>query len=235
MQKRRILVVDDHPLNRLVVAEQIATLGHACVCAKDGEEALALLAAGGVDLVLTDCRMRGMDGFALAARIRDDARARGMEPVAVVGYSGDMTIDATLGAQSGMRCCLSKPLSTPALGDVLDAVFRGEVGTLRPSHEGAQWSLFMRTTATDLAEARAALGDRDEPRLRVALHRIKGAALMLGAAGIATACASAEAAVPDWDPSTLAACIDAIGACVDAADATVSPAGNPGRAARDSV
>lgn len=232
MQKRRILVVDDHPLNRLVVAEQIATLGHACVCAKDGEEALALLAAGGVDLVLTDCRMRGMDGFALAARIRDDALARGMEPVAVVGYSGDMTVDATLGVQSGMRCCLSKPLSTLALGDVLDGVFRGDIGM---ASGGSQWSLFMRTTEADLAMARAALDVRDEPRLRVALHRIKGAALMLGAADIADACTVAETAVPDGDSSTLAACIDAIGARVDVADAAVSPAGSPGRAARDSA
>ena len=64
----RILVVDAHPLNRLVVAEQLATLGHAPLCVDDAEQALALLDASRFDLVVAACRMPGTDGFSLAAR-----------------------------------------------------------------------------------------------------------------------------------------------------------------------
>ena len=72
----RILVVDAHPLNRLVVAEQLATLGHAPLCVDDAEQALALLDAGHFDLVVAACRMPGTDGFSLAARMNDLAIAR---------------------------------------------------------------------------------------------------------------------------------------------------------------
>src|SRR6476620_7575071 len=85
----RILVVDAHPLNRLVVAEQLTTLGHAPLCVDDAEQALALLDASRFDLVVTACRMPGIDGFSLAVRINDLAIARGVEACPIVGYSND--------------------------------------------------------------------------------------------------------------------------------------------------
>jgi len=63
MDSHRILVVEPHSLNRVVMAQQLATLGHACTCVGDADAALARLAAEPFDLVLTACRMPGVDGF----------------------------------------------------------------------------------------------------------------------------------------------------------------------------
>jgi len=67
----RILVVDDEP----AVAESIAMLlqfdGHQVERAASGEEALALLAQDGFDLVMTDFEMKGMNGATLASQVRE--------------------------------------------------------------------------------------------------------------------------------------------------------------------
>jgi signal transduction histidine kinase len=65
-----VLVADDHPVNRLLVARQVAILGYAHVDAEDGHKALELWQSGGIGLVLTDCNMPVIDGYELARRIR---------------------------------------------------------------------------------------------------------------------------------------------------------------------
>src|SRR5471032_2309190 len=59
-----VLAVDDHPTNRELLARQIAALGLRVQRAADGREALALWQAGGYALVVTDCNMPQMDGYA---------------------------------------------------------------------------------------------------------------------------------------------------------------------------
>ena len=66
MASHRILVVEPHALNRIVLTEQLGTLGHATLCAEDGEQALLLLATNEVDAMLVACRMPGLDGFSLS-------------------------------------------------------------------------------------------------------------------------------------------------------------------------
>ena len=66
----RILIVDDDAALRESIAETIGDLGHAPVQAADGEAALARLAQGGIDVVLLDLRMPGLDGIAVLHRLR---------------------------------------------------------------------------------------------------------------------------------------------------------------------
>jgi len=217
MRSPRILVVEPHSLNRAVLAEQLATLGHACTCVGDADAALVRLAAEPFDLVITACRMPGTDGFALAARVREESARRGGDAMVVVGCSDNVLVDATLAAQSGMRACLSTLPSMAALGDVLRAAWprAGDEGaTRRP-----QWPLFARTSLEDLHAARVALANHDAAALRTAFHRIKGAASMIGAMAIADACIAGEAAVAAWQPDRLSAAIDEVRARLDAAQA----------------
>lgn len=65
-----ILIVDDDPDLRESLAEVLADLGHTPELAAHGSEALVRLARGGIDGVLLDLRMPGMDGLAVLARIR---------------------------------------------------------------------------------------------------------------------------------------------------------------------
>lgn len=75
-----VLVVDDHPTNRRLLARQLELLGLRVKTAPDGNEALPLWRAGRYALVITDCHMPGLDGYELAHAIRtieaDEGRAR---------------------------------------------------------------------------------------------------------------------------------------------------------------
>jgi CheY-like chemotaxis protein len=73
-----ILVVDDEPVNRYLLAAVLKPHGHAVREAADGEEALAAIAAGGVDLAVVDLAMPRVSGTALLRTLRrerhDDTR-----------------------------------------------------------------------------------------------------------------------------------------------------------------
>jgi CheY-like chemotaxis protein/HPt (histidine-containing phosphotransfer) domain-containing protein/two-component sensor histidine kinase len=78
-----VLVVDDHPVNRMLLQEQLATLGYAAEAVQDAAEGLQRWNGGRFALVLTDCQMPGMDGYELTRRIRaaEAAAGRGRTPV----------------------------------------------------------------------------------------------------------------------------------------------------------
>jgi CheY-like chemotaxis protein len=91
-----VLVVDDEPILRTVVAETLRDEGYAVSEAHDGEAALGLVAASPPDLVLMDVMMPGMDGREayLAMRSRGD-----LPPVPVVLMSagvGPESIDPSV-------------------------------------------------------------------------------------------------------------------------------------------
>ena len=102
----------------------MAHLGHTTVTAENGEQAVDTLTAAyeDLDLVLMDCEMPVLDGFAATRRIRAWERAEGIPPVPVValtghseGHLGD-AMDA-----AGMQAHLAKPLRLDALAAVLAA------------------------------------------------------------------------------------------------------------------
>ncbi len=71
-----LLLVEDHPINQVVMREQLENLGQKVDLASDGPEALLMASGRHYDLVLTDLQMPGMDGFTLARRLRDAALPR---------------------------------------------------------------------------------------------------------------------------------------------------------------
>ena len=67
-----ILVLDDRPTNRDLLATVIKTAGHAVVEAADGEAALALVRQERPDLIIADILMPGMDGYEFTRHLRSD-------------------------------------------------------------------------------------------------------------------------------------------------------------------
>jgi two-component system chemotaxis response regulator CheY len=65
-----ILIADDDPGTRLIVAAAVERLGHDCTVAEDGAEAWRRFAGTAPDVVITDWEMPGMDGTELTRRIR---------------------------------------------------------------------------------------------------------------------------------------------------------------------
>lgn len=85
-RRASVMVVEDEPLVRSLVAELLRAEGLVVVEASNAAEALAYLSTGAVvDLVFSDVRMPGMSGIELAAQIRTRYPA-----IQVILTSGDM-------------------------------------------------------------------------------------------------------------------------------------------------
>jgi CheY-like chemotaxis protein len=67
--KYTILVVDDEKLLRDLIATFLSKLGHSCVTATDGVDALDKIKGNKIDVVLTDIKMPNMDGITLTSKI----------------------------------------------------------------------------------------------------------------------------------------------------------------------
>ena len=101
----RVLVIDDEPEVRSVLADMLAEAGHEVVQATDGAEALRYLAAEDVDVLLTDLSMPGLSGWDVAEAFRarfPDA------PLGLVTGWGDQ-LDAERLARHGVSFVVAKP------------------------------------------------------------------------------------------------------------------------------
>jgi len=106
---RRILVVDDDPPNREMLSEMLTTVGFAVEVAVDGASALQQLAQdGGVDLVLMDRNMPGLDGYEAIRRLRE-LPGRGSLRVLMVTACGT-TEDREQALAAGADGFVSKPV-----------------------------------------------------------------------------------------------------------------------------
>jgi CheY-like chemotaxis protein len=81
---RTILVTDDQAEVRDIIVEFLSAPGRTVLAAADAREALSLLAEHEVDLLITDVRMPGMDGFELARQAK--ALRPGMSIIHLSGY-----------------------------------------------------------------------------------------------------------------------------------------------------
>lgn len=116
---RRILVVDDEPQLVRMLATMLRLEGFEAILAGSGEEALALLAAEPVDLLITDVGMGpSMNGWELAQRARSDRP--GLPVILATGWGA--TIDPESARERGICAILSKPYRRADLQAVLDRV-----------------------------------------------------------------------------------------------------------------
>lgn len=121
-----ILVVDDHPINRRLLADQLGSLGYQCKTANDGVDALNVLSKNHIDIVLSDVNMPNMDGYRLTQRIRQLGLT-----LPVVGVTANALAEEKQRClESGMDSCLSKPVTLDVLKQTL-AVYADRVRKAR--------------------------------------------------------------------------------------------------------
>jgi CheY-like chemotaxis protein len=85
--ERSVLIVDDEEPNRQLLSAVLGARGYATITARDGPSALELVRRGGIDLVLLDVMMPGMDGVEVCQRIRSELQDRELTIVFVTALS----------------------------------------------------------------------------------------------------------------------------------------------------
>ena len=122
-----ILVVDDLDMIRRMLTRMLTLAGHHVIEAADGAEALALLRArsGGVDLLLTDVLMPGMNGTELAMRVFEEFAATRV--VLMSAYLPEGT--ATVGRLGRTVPVMQKPIDWQELSRAVGAVLAEEAPT----------------------------------------------------------------------------------------------------------
>jgi two-component system, cell cycle response regulator len=112
----RVLVVDDSPMNRMILTKALSADGHTPVTAANGLEALELLASDDdspVDVILLDLEMPELDGYETLTRIKGDERLRHV-PVIVISSVEDR--DSVVRCiENGATDYLPKPFDPPLL------------------------------------------------------------------------------------------------------------------------
>jgi two-component system, NarL family, sensor histidine kinase EvgS len=216
LQGRSVLIVDDHPANRIVLDGQLRLLGASTRLAADGRAALAAWRAepDSFDVILTDCSMPEMSGEELTQAIRaeeakhaeaskhGDVSKHATTNVPVIGLTANAQPEAAARAlASGMTMCLVKPIGLDELRDALLVALPSATTHRTPvpfdqtlldafgANQAKLIDTLRNANEQDLADARTAMQTRDYGKLRDVAHRMKGAAALIGATPFVNACA----------------------------------------------
>jgi CheY-like chemotaxis protein len=195
-----ILVVEDNAVNQKVAVRLLEKLGCRVDVAANGREALAMLSQLAYHVVLMDCQMPEMDGFAATAAIRQLELSTGRHVPIIAMTANAMQGDRERCLAAGMDGYLSKPMRADDLYAVIDQ-FRPEGPALPEDSLAPPIDLVAALIAADgarellqelmqvllseypgqLVTLRAALEHSDACSLERTAHSLKGALGTVGA------------------------------------------------------
>lgn len=213
-QVRRILLVEDNPVNLKVAMELLRNRGHSIEVARNGAEAVSATAKQTFDVVLMDVHMPVMDGLSATRIIRDRERAEGKHVPIIALTAGATVEDRENSIAAGMNDFVSKPFRSEELFQAVENTssdWQEETKPAAASNEVVNagsdncldWQGALRNLEGDeefLAELSGmflsqypglmdavleAVSNEDADELRKAAHSLKGSALVIG--GQATA------------------------------------------------
>ena len=123
MTARRILVVEDNPLNLKLVRDVLQFAGYDVIEAQSGEEGLRVAQEHPPDLVLMDLQLPGIDGTETLHRLRQGSLGRNVPVIAVTAFA--MAEDRQRAALSGFDGYVEKPINVRALPGQVEAFLAG--------------------------------------------------------------------------------------------------------------
>ena len=118
---KRLLIVDDEPNLLRAVAACLRSEGYEVTTARSGKDALLSLAESVPDLVISDVRMPGIDGYALVHRMRSTPRTA-LIPVIFL-TAKDQKEDRVEGFRTGVDAYITKPFEPDELLAVITSIF----------------------------------------------------------------------------------------------------------------
>ena len=217
----RILVAEDHGINRKVIAQQLAQLGYTADMAVDGRAALARWRSGHYSLLLTDVHMPELDGYALTKAIRSDEGEGTRRPIIALTANA-LKDEENRCLAAGMDAFLSKPVQLEVLQATLEkwlpptattaqanafaaravatsavldrSVLAGLLGSDEPALIDEFLQDFDSVIQTAAQELRAACERQDWSAAGFVAHKLKSSSRSVGAVALGDICASIEAA-----------------------------------------
>ncbi|MBW4488126.1 MAG: response regulator [Trichocoleus desertorum ATA4-8-CV12] len=148
----KILLVEDNPVNQKVTLYQLKSLGYTADVSTNGQEALQQISGANYDIVLTNCEMPGMDGYALTAAIRRlelDAAIGDRTPIVILAMTADYTPqEQSRCLAAGVNDVLNKPVRKDELALKLEEwsqkiLAAKHQGTVQIDQSGASSSEFL--------------------------------------------------------------------------------------------
>jgi PAS domain S-box-containing protein len=224
-QRLQVLVVEDNPVNRLVVREMLQAQGHNVHEAHDGEEGLQVATAHHFDVILMDISMPRMDGLQATRAIRaSTGKSRAVPIIALTAHALEDEVASFLAA--GMQLVLNKPVSgkalakslkealamapiptQPAAADLIDTDLLAELfETLGPERGLDMLSKFMAATDAEVPGivARIKGGATPLTESQREVHKLAGSAAIFGSKALGAALRRMETACTASDAATLA-------------------------------
>ncbi|MFN3703306.1 ATP-binding protein [Thermomonas sp.] len=221
-RKTRVLLVEDNPVNLMVAQRLLQVLGVECDAAGNGQAALEKLDGGDYDLVLMDCQMPVLDGYAATRRWREIEQERGAErrlPI-VAMTANAMAGDRQKCLDAGMDDYLAKPVTRAELEQcvarwkgsnlavpdsppppaqlaersppVLDGGVLGELREVLGAEVDRIVTVYLEDAPRLIAQLERAAASNDPIALRVAAHTLKSSSANVGATTLADAARDLE-------------------------------------------
>lgn len=232
LARSTVLVAEDNPVNQVVIVEMLSVLGLRCILAENGQEAVEAFESQRPDLILMDCQMPILDGYAAAARIRMIEGGAIRVPILALTANA-FAEDRERCLAAGMDDHLTKPISFDALEKHLrrwikdtgqsfasksaeheipsapDSTF--DVGVLRtlaaevgPRAVHRIVCTYIDTAPSLRASLEAAFGRQDLAAFRTACHSLKSQSRVVGAIALSDLAAEAEHSARQSDAGAFA-------------------------------
>jgi CheY-like chemotaxis protein len=219
MEAPLILVVDDHPTNRELLARQIKLLGLRIRTAENGRVGVSLWRDGCFAMVISDCHMPDMDGYEMTRTIRKIEFQEGRPRTPVIAWTANALSEERERIEAaGMDELLVKPVNLAQLRVMLVKWLKPEESVAEVLHEThslpttqspidyslldmivadrAEQKQLLRDFIAHIRGDRIKLGEVQEDRafMQSVAHRMKGSCNMIGAVLLGSLCAEIEQA-----------------------------------------
>jgi CheY-like chemotaxis protein/HPt (histidine-containing phosphotransfer) domain-containing protein/anti-sigma regulatory factor (Ser/Thr protein kinase) len=195
-KNKRILIVEDNPVNQKVSKEVLTKLGYATHTVNNGLEALEALKKDSFDIVLMDCQMPKMDGFEATMRIRNNEAGPHNADIPIIALTAQSFDDSEAKClNSGMNDFITKPFNFNIMEQVIDQLltkpnvsrdifdFQSIYKRLLNDREAVKevLKIFLSDIPSQIENLKVFIDEKNYSMIESTAHKIKGAAANIGA------------------------------------------------------